>query len=181
LKTFLLAVKTRPQYAQLLRREGRRKAYSREPFHLELELTTRRHGDRPFEIAHVDHTELDVELVCSRIGRNLGRPWLTLLLDAFSRRILSVYVTFDPPSYRSCMMALRICVMRHGRLPQTIVTDGGKEFASVYFQSLLAAYECTRKTRPPAEAFAAGLERGGERLHRRVAYDDGFKMLTLPT
>ena len=48
------------------------------------------------------------------------------------------------------MMALRICVLRHGRLPQTIVTDGGKEFASVYFQSLLAAYECTRKTRPPA-------------------------------
>ena len=33
----------------------------------------------------------------------------------------------------------------------------------------------------PAEAFAAGMERGGERLHRRVAYDDGFKMLTLPT
>jgi putative transposase len=33
----------------------------------------------------------------------------------------------------------------------------------------------------PAEVFAAGLERGGERLRRRVAYDDGFKMLTLPT
>ena len=33
----------------------------------------------------------------------------------------------------------------------------------------------------PAEAFAAGLERGGERLNRRVAYDDSFKMLTLPT
>jgi putative transposase len=88
---------------------------------LELELTTQRHGDRPFEIAHIDHTELDVELVFSRTGRNLGRPWLTLLVDAFSRRILAVYSTFDPPSYRSCMMALRICVLRHGRLPQTIV------------------------------------------------------------
>ena len=259
LKSFLLALKARPQYEQLLKREGRRKAYSREPIYLELELTTQRHGDRPFEIGHVDHTELDLEMICSRTGRNLGRPWLTLLVDAFSRRILAVYVTFDPPSYRSCMMVLRICVLRHGRLPQTIVTDGGKEFASVYFQSLLAAYECTRKTRPPAkarfgavverlfgtankqfvhlligntqlmrnvrqvtkstnpkahaawtlpafygrlmeyayeiydgnahpalgqtpaEAFAAGLERGGERLHRRVAYDEGFKMLTLPT
>jgi putative transposase len=99
LKTFLLAVKTRPQYEQLLKREGRRKAYSREPFYLELELTTQRHGDRPFEIAHIDHTELDVELVCSRTGRNLGRLWLTLLVDAFSRRILAVYVTFDAPSY----------------------------------------------------------------------------------
>ena len=131
LKSFLLAVKARPQYEQRLKREGRRKAYSREPFYMELELTTPRHGDRPLEIAHIDHTELDVELVCSRTGHNLGRPWLTLLVDAFSRRILSVYVTFNPPSYRSCMMALRICVLRHGRLPQTIVTDGGKEFASV--------------------------------------------------
>jgi putative transposase len=259
LKSFLLALKARPQYEQLLKRGGRRKAYSREPIYWELEFTTPRHGDRPFEIGHVDHTELDLELICSRTGRNLGRPWLTLLVDAFSRRILAIYITFDPPSYRSCMMILRICVLRHGRLPQTIIFDGGKEFASVYFQSLLAAYECTRKTRPPAkarfgsvverlfgtankqfvhllvgntqlmrnvrqvtksvnpksyaawtlpafygrlmeyayevydgnphpalgqtpaEAFADGLERGGERLHRRVAYDNGFRMLTLPT
>jgi putative transposase len=103
LKSFLLAVRARPQYEQRLKREGRRNAYSREPFYLESESTTQRHGDRPLEIAHIDHTELDVELVCSRTGRNLGRPWLTLLVDAFSRRILAAYITFDPPSYRSCM------------------------------------------------------------------------------
>ncbi|MCL5264899.1 MAG: hypothetical protein M1343_06875, partial [Chloroflexi bacterium] len=42
--------------------------------------------------------QLDVELVCSRTGRNLGRPWATFLTDAFSRRFLAVYLTFDPPS-----------------------------------------------------------------------------------
>jgi len=160
LKSFLVALKARPKYEQLLKREGQRKAYSREPIYLELDSTTQRHGDRPFEICHIDHTELDLEMICSRTGPNLGRPWLTLLVDAFSRRILAVYITYDPPSYRSCMMVLRICVRRHGRLPQTIVTDGGKEFASVYFQSLLAAYECTRKTRPPAKArFGSVVER----------------------
>jgi transposase InsO family protein len=106
----------------------------------------------PFEIAHIDHTQLDVELVCSETGHNLGRPWMTLVTDAFSRRMLATYVTFDPPSYRSCMMVLRECVRRHARLPQIVVVDYGGEFESVYFETLLARYECTKKTRPPAAA-----------------------------
>jgi len=48
-------------------------------------------------------------------------------------------------------MALRICVRRHGRLPQTLVVDGGKDFHSVYFESVLAHYYCTKKTRPGAK------------------------------
>jgi putative transposase len=48
-------------------------------------------------------------------------------------------------------MALRECVRRHGRLPQILVVDGGREFESVYFETLLARYECTRKTRPGAQ------------------------------
>jgi hypothetical protein len=76
---------------------------------------------------------LDIELRSSSTGRLLGRPWLTLLIDAYSRRILALYLTFDAPSYRSCMMALRICVQRCARFPQAIVVDGGKEFHSIYF------------------------------------------------
>ena len=117
-----------------------------------LEPTTPRHGDRPFEIGHIDHTELDVEVVCSHTGRPLGRPWMTVLIDAFSRRCLAFYLTFDAPSYRSCMMILRDCVRRHSRLPQVIVLDGGPEFQSTYFETLLARYECTKKVRPPAQA-----------------------------
>lgn len=49
------------------------------------------------------------------------------------------------------MMILRECVRRHGRLPQTLVVDGGKEFQSIYFEQLLAAYCCTKKTRPAAK------------------------------
>jgi hypothetical protein len=50
------------------------------------------------------------------------------------------------------MMVLRQCVKLHGRLPQIIVVDGGAEFRSTYFDTLLARYECTKKTRPPAKA-----------------------------
>ena len=150
-KTFALAVNRRPREQQAEKRRGRRAAYQLSPFYWELALSTPRHGDRPFEIGHLDHTQLDIELVCSHTSRCLGRPWATFLSDAFSRRLLAVYLTFDPPSYRSCMMALRECVRRHGRLPQTVVVDGGAEFESVYFETLLARYECSKKSRPSAQ------------------------------
>jgi transposase InsO family protein len=151
LKTFCRAIQLRPGFEQTAKPQGRRAAYAQEDFYWELALTTPRHGDRPFEIVHIDHTELDVETVCIRTGRVLGRPWLTLLMDAYSRRILALYLTFDSPSYRSCMMVLRECVRRHARLPQIIVVDGGREFQSVYFETLLARYECTKKNRPAAK------------------------------
>lgn len=150
-KTFCLAVRSRPGLEQTLKRQGPRAAYPQEPFYWQLELTTPAHGDRPFEIAHIDHTELDVESVCGRTGRGLGRTWMTLMTDAFSRRILALYLTFDAPSYRSCMMLLRECVRRHSRFPQIIVVDGGREFQSTYFETLLARYELIKKTRPPAK------------------------------
>lgn len=150
-RTFCLAVAQRDVVQQTCARQGRRAAYQRASFYYELTLTTPRHGDRPFEICHLDHTQADIELVCSETGMNLGRPWVTFLSDAFSRSLLALWLTYDPPSYRSCMMALRECVRRHGRLPQTLVVDGGREFESVYFETLLARYECTRKTRPGAQ------------------------------
>jgi len=150
-RTFRQRVNRRSQYEQTRRREGKRAAYWLEPIYLELNLTTPRHGDRPFEIGHIDHTQLDLELICAKTDRSLGRPWVTFLMDAFSRRILAFYLTYDPPSYRSCMMVLRECVRRHGRFPQSIVVDGGSDFESVYFETLLARYECAKKTRPGAK------------------------------
>ncbi len=147
-KTFLKFCNSRSQYSQTKKRQGSRAAYSNEPFYWELEFTTPRHGNRPWAICHLDHTQLDIELVSSKTQAVLGRPWVTFLSDAYSRRILAIYLTFDPPSYRSCMMVMRDCVRRHGRFPQCLVVDGGKEFSSVYFERLLAMYECTSKTRP---------------------------------
>ena len=150
-KTFSLEVKRRANVEQTFKRQGRRAAYQRQAFYWELELTTPRHGDRPFEICHLDHTEADIELRCEHTSRALGRPWVTFLSDAYSRRLLAIWLTFDPPSYRSCMMALRECVKRHHRFPQTLVVDGGRDFESVYFETLLARFECTKKSRPPAQ------------------------------
>jgi transposase InsO family protein len=151
-RAFCQSVERRPRYEQLKKRQGRRAAYQVKEFFYELNEQTPRHGDRPFEIAHIDHTELDIELVCSQTGVNLGRPWASFMTDAFSRRLLAVYLSFDPPSYCSCMMIFRECVGRHHRLPQIIVIDGGGEFESVYFETLLARYEIVKKTRPPSQS-----------------------------
>lgn len=151
-KTFSREIRKGGGFEQTLKRRGHRAAYGQEPFYWELEQKTPRHGARPFEIVHIDHTELDIELVCSLTARVLGRPWLTIMTDAFSRRFLGLYLTFDAPSYRSCMMVIRECVCRHSRLPQILVVDGGPEFESTYFETLLARYQCTKKTRPPAKA-----------------------------
>jgi putative transposase len=158
--TYYQRIAQRQRHPQLQKRQGSRAAYPHEPFYWELSQTTPRHGDWPFHLAHLDHTQLDIELVHSRTGRNLGRPWATFLLDAFSRRLLAIGLSFDEPSYRACMMVLRTAVARHERLPGCLVVDGGREFASIYFESLLALYGCSLKTRPGGKPrFGSVLER----------------------
>jgi transposase InsO family protein len=159
-KTFVAAVNRRPRAEQVKKRAGHRAAYPYEPMYLSLSYTLPRHGDRPFEIVHIDHTQLDVELIDPRTGHQFGRPWATFLTDAFSRRLLAVYLTFDEPSYRSCMMVLRECVHRYNRFPELVVVDWGPEFESIYFETLLARYECSKATRPQAKPrFGSVIER----------------------
>jgi putative transposase len=63
-KTFAEALKRRPRHMQTSKRQGSKAAYKDKEFYWELTPTTPRHGDWPLHIAHIDHTELDEELVC---------------------------------------------------------------------------------------------------------------------
>lgn len=141
-------------------RKGEKAAYASEEFYWRLDQSTPRHGERPFEIGHIDHTELDLQFVGSRRGEKLGRAWLTLFIDAFTRTILSWVIMFESPSYRSCMMAIRECVRRHQRMPRYVVVDKGTEFDSTYFESLISAVESHKKTRPGSKPrFGSVIER----------------------
>ncbi len=95
-------------------------------------------GQFAMDVVHTDHTQLDIELVSARNGANLGRPWLTLFLDGFSRKPVGFSVLYDPPSYRSLMIGIRQMVKNTGYFPASFVVDGGKEFQSVYFETLVA-------------------------------------------
>lgn len=160
-KTFYLEAKRHlAAYDQTVIREGTRAAYPFKDFVREQEKTISRHGSYCWSMGHLDHTELNLMLCDSRTGELLGKCWLTLLILSHPRRIASYYLTYDPPSYRSCMMVLRLCVQRYGRLPTAITVDGGPEFASVYFEQLLALYRVRKHQRPAAEPrFGAPQER----------------------
>lgn len=109
------------------------------------------HGDYPLQVVHIDHTQLDIEIVSST-GLNLGRPWLTVAFDAASRAVLGIYLSFDAPSVDSVMMVLRDCVLRHRLLPVGLIVDNGPEFHSVWFETFTAIYKIVVSRRPPRHA-----------------------------
>jgi len=160
-KAFRREIKlSRSGYEMTLAREGQRAAYSQEPIFFDLERSTPRHGERPFEIAHLDHTQLDIHLAGSKFGETLAKPWLSIMIDAFSRSILAFVLTFDPPSYRSNMLLMRDCLRRHSRFPSNLVVDRGSDFNSEYFETFLARFAITKKSRPPQKArFGSVIER----------------------
>lgn len=144
---FCQLVKERSGHRQLVTRIGEKAAYDQEAHYLELEWTTPRHGVRPWHITHIDHTPLPLKFVHSVLGTIVSTIWLTILLDANSRKVLAYYLSFDPPSYRSCMMVLRDCVRRHNRVPQILVCDQGPDFMSIYFETQLAGLDVSKRER----------------------------------
>lgn len=145
--TFCARVNLRPRGEQTRKRKGKKAAYQHETHIYWLEKDTPPHGDRPFHVAHADCTELDLEMLCPITGGNMGRPWAAFLVDAYTRMILAMIVTFDEPSYRTTMMLLRECARRHNRLPQILIVDNGKEFDNVYLRRLSAPLQMIIKFR----------------------------------
>ena len=159
-QTYWKWCKTIDDKLRTLAREGKKSAYQLGADHASnSDLPS--HGDRAFEVAHIDHTPIEIELISEITGEPLGHAWFTLMIDAFSRVVLSHFLTFEKPSVRSLMMVLRDCVRRHGRLPRNIVVDRGAEFGSIYFEAFCAMYGVNIFNRPPAEPrFGAPMERG---------------------
>ena len=154
------AQRHKTRYEQVLARQGARAAYPFKDYHHESDETINRQGTYAWSMAHLDDLEIDLEFCDSKTGQPMGKCWLTLMIFSHPRRIVAYYLTFDPPSYRSCMMVMRLCVKRFGRLPTAVTVDRGSEFKSVYFEQLLALYKVRKHQRPAAEPrFGAPLER----------------------
>lgn len=71
---------------------------------------------RILERVEIDHTPLKV-VVGTEAGP-LGQPWLTVLVDYYSRMIVGFCIGFEPPSYAVIMEALR-----HAILPKSYVRE----------------------------------------------------------
>lgn len=170
--TFIARAKARPQQQQDRARHGNRVAYQNAEFVNVLFADTPVHGSRALQYVHMDHTELDIELVSLRTGKPLGRPWMSLAIDAHTRRIVGIYLSFDPPSYRSNMMLLRDIVRRHRRLPQFIVVDNGADFRSDDFTRFAELMRIHVRYRPAGRPrHGSVMERIFGRLHTEYVHN----------
>ena len=70
-------------------------------------------ADWPLAVVQIDHTPVDLILVDDIHRRPVGRPWMTLAMDVFSRMVAGFYVSFDPPG----AMAVGLC-LAHAILPK---------------------------------------------------------------
>lgn len=128
-----------PAYERVLARHGRHKAnieFRRgcvAPVH-----------SRILEVAEIDHTPIDIVVRCEDTGLTMGTPYLTMILDAYSRMPLGFHVSFDAPCVQSVVAALEHAIKpktyvnkdysfirntwpSYGRM-QTLVCDNGPEF-----------------------------------------------------
>ena len=103
------------------------------------------------ERVEVDHTVLDVFIVHEEYRIPLGRPYLTQLVDCYSKAVVGFYLGFEPPSYVSVSLALKNAIQRKDSLLSSypsvqnewlcygimdlLVTDNGKEFLSKAFDA----------------------------------------------
>lgn len=51
----------------------------------------------PLDVVQIDHTLLDIIVVSDRDREPIGRPWITVGIDVFSRMITGLYISMDPP------------------------------------------------------------------------------------
>ncbi len=125
-------------------------------------------GDRAFGRVHLDHTEEDLWLRDSQTRQPLGRPWLSIAIDAFTKMVLAFVVMFDAPSAVTDLLLIRELIRRRHRFPSVIVTDHGSDFRSKYLQQLLAENFVTIEYRPKGSPRYGGI---GEEIFDKVHSD----------
>jgi hypothetical protein len=151
LKWFSKFVREIPAYKMARARGGDKFAYQLEPRVESTGLAQAMTPARVWQRVHIDHTLLDLETIFPGTTDSAGRVWLTLMVDHHSRRTLAVHLSYEPPSYRSVMGVIRECVRRWGRLPESLLVDGGKEFKGVWLQQLCSSYHVNLQYRPAAK------------------------------
>ena len=107
------------------------------------DLVHRAEADGPNAIWQADHTELDI-LVRDADGK-ARRPWLTIVLDDYSRAVAGYLLSFDPPSAIQTALALRQAIWRKPQagwhicgIPQILYIDHGSDFTSRHIEQVAA-------------------------------------------
>lgn len=104
------------------------------------------------ERVEIDHTPLDLLVIDKVTQLPLGRPWLTLAIDRYSRMILGFYICFHAPSSFSLLQCIKQAILPKDALlarfpditvpwpargiPVMIACDNGMDLHSDAFESI---------------------------------------------
>ena len=107
------------------------------------DLLHRREANGPNAIWQADHTLLDVWLRNEK-GEPV-RPWLTVIMDDYSRAIAGYYLFLGAPSAYQTALALRQAIWRKDNpdwlifgIPELLYTDHGSDFTSQHIEHVCA-------------------------------------------
>lgn len=141
-------------------------------------------ADYPLAVMQIDHTQADIILVDDVHRKPIGRPWLTLAIDVYSRMIAGYYLSFDPPSETSVAMCVSHAILPKDEwlllhrvdtkwpvwgIPRTIHVDNGADFRSDNFRQSCLAYGINLEFRPVRQPRYGGhIERALGSLLREI-------------
>ena len=146
-------------YHDVKKRQGRRAAYQSGAIATSLDNSYPAHGVRPHEVCEMDHTVANLALVAPN-GTDLGKAWLSVIVDSHTTHPRAFLMRFEPPSARTVLLLLRNYVMRHHRLPRVLVVDNGKEFHSHELEFFCRMFGIELRYRSP------GMPRGAAMVER---------------
>ncbi len=129
----------------------------------------------PYAVIQIDHTKIDIILVDDLHRKPVGRPWITLAIDVFSRMVAGFYVSFDPPGAMSTGQCVTNTILPkdawlakhniHGEwhcwgIPDMLHMDNAKEFRGTMLKRACQEYGIDIEWRPVARPhFGAHIER----------------------
>ena len=143
----------------------------------------------PLEVVQIDHTPVDIILVDEVHRKPIGRPYLTLAIDVYSRMITGYYLSLDAPSATSVGMCLVQSILPKDRVlakfgidakwpvlgyPRKIHVDNGADFRSNTLEKSCSLHSIPIEFRPLARPEYGGhIERLIGSVMREVHRLDG--------
>ncbi|WP_066351427.1 Mu transposase C-terminal domain-containing protein [Aliarcobacter skirrowii] len=132
-------------------------------------------GNYPLEFVQIDHTPLDIRVVDNIYRKPIGRPYLTLAIDVYSRMIAGFYLSLQSPGYYNVSQCLYSVFTQKEKIlhkynidgdwnifgiPRIIGVDNGADLVSSDMQRVCDEYGITLMKRPVARPqFGAHIER----------------------
>ncbi|AHJ95572.1 DNA-binding domain-containing protein [Hymenobacter swuensis] len=146
-------------------------------------------ANQPLDVVEVDHALLNIVLLDEQTHRPVGRPWLTVALDVYSRMVIGFHLGLELPGAGGTGMCLS-----HAFLPKetwlaqrnitgewpcwgimrTLHFDNAKEFRGNMVRRACEQYEVAIQHRPPGEPHYGGhVERWIKTLKFRIRHLSG--------